>query len=270
MKAWYEAQLKSIVLLKNRHRTLPLKTGKTVYVPKRIVPPSLDFFGNPTPQYEEMPVNVTLLKKYFNTTDDPDQADFAIVFIKSPVSNGYSRADRAAGGNGYVPISLQLKDYTAVEAREQSMAAGDPVVDPGITNRSYKGKIAKSNSYPDLNTIMETKRLMKGKPVIVSVSISNPMVFADFEKEVDAIVGEFGVQVDAIMDVLTGKTTPSGLLPLQMPVNMETVEKQKEDVPHDMIPYKDSEGHVYDFGYGLNWKGIIKDARNLKYKGGKG
>jgi beta-glucosidase len=270
MKAGYEAQLKSIVLLKNRHRTLPLKTGKTVYVPKRIVPPSLDFFGNPTPQYEEMPVNVTLLKKYFNTTDDPDQADFAIVFIKSPVSNGYSRADRAAGGNGYVPISLQLKDYTAVEAREQSMAAGDPVVDPGITNRSYKGKIAKSNSYPDLNTIMETKRLMKGKPVIVSVSISNPMVFADFEKEVDAIVGEFGVQVDAIMDVLTGKTTPSGLLPLQMPVNMETVEKQKEDVPHDMIPYKDSEGHVYDFGYGLNWKGIIKDARNLKYKGGKG
>lgn len=269
MKAGYEAQLKSIVLLKNRHQTLPLQTGKTVYVPKRTVPPSLDFFGNPTPQYEELPVNIHLLKKYFNTTDDPNKADFAIVFIKSPVSNGYSRADREAGGNGYLPISLQLKDYTAVEAKKQSMAAGDPVIDPAITNRSYKGKTAKSNSYPDLNTIMETKRLMNGKPVIVSVSISNPMVFADFEKEVDAIVGEFGVQVDAIMDVITGKTTPSGLLPLQMPANMETVEKQKEDVPHDMTPYRDSQGHLYDFGYGLNWKGVIKDARNSRYKGGK-
>ena len=95
------------------------------------------------------------------------------------------------------------------------------------------------------------------------------MVFADFEKEVDAIVGEFGVQVDAIMDVITGKTTPSGLLPLQMPANMETVEKQKEDVPHDMTPYRDSQGHLYDFGYGLNWKGVIKDSRNSRYKGGK-
>jgi len=43
------------------------------------------------------------------------------------------------------------------------------------------------------------------------------------------------------------------------------VEKQLEDVPHDMQPYKDSQGHLYDFGYGLNWKGIIKDARTVKY-----
>jgi beta-glucosidase len=37
------------------------------------------------------------------------------------------------------------------------------------------------------------------------------------------------------------------------------------DVPRDMIPYKDSNGHVYDFGYGLNWKGVINDARVKKY-----
>jgi len=30
--------------------------------------------------------------------------------------------------------------------------------------------------------------------------------------------------------------------------------------------HKDSEGNVYDFAYGLNWKGIINDARTAKYK----
>ena len=66
--------------------------------------------------------------------------------------------------------------------------------------------------------------------------------------------------------MLTGNAAPSGLLPVQMPAGMQTVEKQNEDVPLDMKCYKDAEGHVYDFGYGLNWKGIIKDARVVKYK----
>jgi len=206
-----------------------------------------------------------LIKRYYTVTDDPAKADFAIVFIKSPMSGGYSRADREAGGNGYVPISLQLKDYTAVDAREHSIAAGDPVIDPTITDRTYKGKTSKSNSYPDLNTILDTKKAMNGKPVIVSVAMSNPMVFGEFEKEVDAIVGEFGVQIDAQMDIISGKVEPSGLLPMQMPLNMSVVEKQYEDKPHDMTPYKDAQGHVYDFGYGLNWKGVIHDARTIKY-----
>ena len=266
MKAGYAAQLKSIVLIKNQNKTLPIQKGKTVYVPKRTTPASINFFGQPSPEKTEYPVNLNLLKKYYTVTDDPTKADFAIVFIKSPISGGYSDADRAAGGNGYLPISLQLKDYTATESRAKSIAAGDPVVDPTISNRSYLNKTNKSNSYPDLNTILETKKSMKGKPVIVSVSITNPMIFGEFEKEVDAIVGEFGVQVEALMDIISGKSEPSGLLPMQMPINMSTVEKQFEDTPHDMIPYKDANGHVYDFGYGLNWKGIIKDARTEKYK----
>lgn len=265
MKAGYDAQLKSIVLIKNQNKTLPIAKGKTVYVPKRTTPAGLNFFGAPVPEKTEYPVNLELIKRYYTVTDDPSKADFAMVFIKSPISGGYSRADREAGGNGYVPISLQLKDYTAVDAREHSIAAGDPVIDSTITDRSYKGKISKSNSYPDLNTILETKKAMNGKPVIVSVALTNPMVFSEFEKEVDAIVGEFGVQIDAQMDIVSGIVEPSGLLPMQMPINMSVVEKQFEDVPHDMTPYKDAQGNVYDFGFGLNWKGVIQDARTKKY-----
>lgn len=265
MKAGYDAQLKSIVLLKNHNKTLPIPKGKTVYVPKRTTPASLNFFGQPVPEKTAYPVNLDLIKKYYTLTDDPAKADFAMVFIKSPVSGGYSRADREAGGNGYVPISLQLKDYTASDARAHSIAAGDPVIDPSIKDRTYLGKTSKSNSYPDLNTILDTKKAMNGKPVLVAVNMSNPMVFGEFEQQTDAILAEFGVQVEALLDIVSGKVEPSGLLPMQMPLNMSTVEKQFEDVPRDMIPYKDSNGHVYDFGFGLNWKGQIHDARVKKY-----
>jgi beta-glucosidase len=107
---------------------------------------------------------------------------------------------------------------------------------------------------------------MNGKPVIVAVNISNSIVFAEFEKKVDAIVGEFGLQIEALMDILSGKTEPSALLPLQMPINMSTVEKQMENVPHDTIPNKDNNGNSYNFGFGLNWDGGIKDSGTSKYK----
>ena len=81
----------------------------------------------------------------------------------------------------------------------------------------------------------------------------------------DAIVASFGVQNQAILDIITGAAEPSGLLPLQMPDNMQTVEAQYEDVPHDMQAYTDSEGNTYDFGFGMNWKGVIQDNRTKTY-----
>jgi beta-glucosidase len=51
-----------------------------------------------------------------------------------------------------------------------------------------------------------------------------------------------------------------------MPADMNTVEQQFEDVPHDMKPHIDAEGHAYDFAYGLNWKGVINDSRTVKYR----
>ena len=269
MKAGYDAQLKSIVLLKNKDNVLPVREKKTVYIPKNYNPAVKDWWGlwsNPSLEY---PVDMELVKKYYNVTENPQEADFALVFVSSPYSNndggGYDRHDRQNGGNGYVPISLQYNTYTAVDAREESIAAGDPVIDPSVTNRSYKGKSVNVTNAADLSTISTTRAQMGNKPVIVVVNIARPMVFHEFENQVDGIIARFGISAQAALDVVSGKFEPSGLLPLQMPANMSTVEKQLEDVPFDMDCHRDSEGHVYDFGFGLNWKGIIKDTRTEKY-----
>jgi len=266
MMAGYEAQLKSVVLLKNKGNVLPVKKGKTVYIPKKLFPESRDMIGNSTPEKIDYPVNLDIIRKYYTVTDDPAAADFAIVFANSPASGvGYDKADKEKGGNGYVPISLQYGPYTAGYAREKSMAAGDPV-EPGIDNRSYKGKTITAANVADLKSILDTRAAMKGKPVIVSLALSLPMVMGEFENDADGIIAGFGLQAQAMLDIISGVAEPSGLLPLQMPADMKTVELQKEDVPHDMQPYKDSEGHVYDFGYGMNWKGVISDSRTIKYK----
>ena len=265
MTAGYNAQLKSIVMLKNHDNVLPLQKGKTVYLPKKYTPSMKGFFGPPSKERYDDAVSASLIKKYFNVTDDPSKADYAIVFISSPSGGaGYDADDLKNGGNGYVPITLQYGAYTATDAREHSIAAGDPV-EPGITNRSYKGKTITAGNLQDLKTIQETKKAMNGKPVIVAITLSKPTIPAEFEKDANAIVAGFGVQNQAILDILTGAAEPSGLMPFQMPANMQTVELQDEDIPHDMTCYTDADGNTYDFGFGMNWKGVIEDARVAKY-----
>jgi beta-glucosidase len=114
--------------------------------------------------------------------------------------------------------------------------------------------------------VRETKKIMGDKPVVVIVEVSKPLVFSEIEPSADAILLSFGVQYQALLEILCGQAEPSGLLPFQMPANMKTVETQQEDVPGDMECYQDTDGNTYDFTFGLNWNGIINDERVRKYK----
>jgi beta-glucosidase len=265
MKEGYSAQLKSIVMLKNRTKVLPVQKGKTVYIHKRQTAATRDMLGNETPARLDYPINIGIVKKYLDVTDNPAEADFALVVISSPNSGGgYDAADVQKGGTGYVPISLQYGPYTAEYARDPSIAGGDPL--ETFTNRTYKNKSVVASNAGDLKMVLDGRKVMKSKAVIVAIHMSNPMVFSEFEKAADAILVAFGVQDQALMDILTGAVEPSGLLPLQMPANMKTVEEQKEDVPFDMACHVDSEGHGYDFGFGLNWSGVIRNERVQQYR----
>jgi beta-glucosidase len=265
MREGYAAQLKSIVMLKNRNKVLPIQKNKAVYVPKRFNPAGRTFFGEETPASIDYPLNINIARKQFRVTDNPAEADFALVVIGTPRSgSGYDLADVKKGGTGYVPISLQYGPYKAVDARDPSIAGGDPL--EIFTNRSYRGKSTTASNIGDLKMVLDARKAMKHKPVIVVIQMSNPMIFSEFEKEADAIVAVFDVQDQALLDIVSGTAEPSGLLPLQMPADMKTVEGQKEDVPFDMKCHLDSEGNAYDFGFGMNWGGVIKDGRAAKYR----
>ena len=266
MEAGYNAQLKSIVMLKNNEKTLPVENKKKVYVPQRYVAPTVNWFGVATEERTEHPFNMEVVAKYFEVVDNPDEADFALVGIENPNGGvGYDVTDTENGGNGYVPISLQYGTYTATNAREQSIAAGSPL-EEGVDNRSYNGKTTTSINISDMSLVTDTKRKMRDKPVVVIVRVAKPLVFAEIESSADAILVHMGVQDQALMDIVSGKVEPSALLPFQMPKDMLTVEQQFEDVPRDMDPYTDTNGNSYDFSFGLNWSGVIDDERTQAYK----
>ena len=266
MEAGYDAQLRSVVMLKNRGDALQ-ELGKKVYVPKRFFPQSFGMFGLvPGPAaHWDYPVDRALVERYFEWTDDPAEADFALVVIQEPAGgSGYDVNDRNRGGNGYVPISLQYRPYTAEYARAVSVAGGDPK--EAFTNRSYKGKRVTTANEADLDLVIDTKKEMGDRPVVVFVAATRPFVPAELEPWADVLFVHFGVQNQVLLDLAGGKAEPSGLLPMQLPADMRTVEEQAEDIPRDMRPYVDAEGHAYDFAYGMDWSGVIDDARVRKYK----
>lgn len=63
--------------------------------------------------------------------------------------------------------------------------------------------------------VLDARKVMKNKPVVVSIAMSKPMVFSEFEKDANAILVNFDVQDQAILDILTGMAEPSGLLPFR-------------------------------------------------------
>ena len=266
MREGYEAQLKSVVMLKNHaNQVLPIKDKKKVFVPKRHFPAIPGMWGGISEEKTVEPIDLALVRKYFEVVEQPEQADFALCLIQEPSSGiGYSKEDVQKGGNGYMPLSLQYSDYTAVDARATSIAGGDPM--EKTTNRSFKGKTVKTYNRDDMQMVIDTKKVMGDKPVVVIVEIGKPVVLSEIEPAADAILISFKVQHQALLDIISGKSEPSALLPMQLPADMKTVEEQQEDVPRDMRCYQDADGNTYDFAFGLNWQGVIKDERVKKYK----
>ncbi len=250
--AGYEAQLKSIVMLKNHGQALPVSGRLKVWEPLRHVPAGLTHWMKPTEEYDEYPFSHELLSKYFEIAESPEEADFALVSIKTPYGHwGYIQPGEGEKEGHYNPISLQWGPYTAEYAREVSLAGGDP--SESSANRSYRGRTEYSSNEPDMYMVRDTRKAMGEKPVILVVHVDRPFVPAEVEPYADAILLGFGVSNNALLDVISGKFAPVGKLPCQLPADMCTVEEQFEDTPHDMRCYTDADGNSYDFAFGLKY-----------------
>ena len=260
----YDAQRKAVVLLKNHAGVLPLRGRLKVYEPLRHMGPALNHWQHPLPAYDEYPFSKELLGQYYEVVDTPEEADFALVSIKSPFGHwGYMTPKGGEKEGHYSPISLQYGPYTATHARARSLAGGDP--SERSDNRSYLGVTERSANESDMLLVRETRKRMGSKPVVLVVAMDRPFVPAEIEPAADAIILSLGVCNNALLDAVSGKFEPSGLLPCQLPADMLTVEEQCEDLPFDMRPYVDADGNRYDFAFGLNWNGAIRDARTERY-----
>lgn len=293
--AGYRAQLSSVVMLKNSNYIIKAADGsaanKKVYIPMTFTDSIPGMFNTKTDPVWSETMSIEIAKKYFKEVitdipvkdangeitgyDPPDLSDVDLVLVGMYSPNNGTNFSYAglktddAGQRTFYPLSLQYSTYTATEGRKISIA-GDILEDGKQENRSYLGK--QSNIYNSYNLIamlnakVAVEKTRKDIPIIACVKASNPLCFGEFEQFCDAIVVGFSVSDAALFDIVTGKFEPKGLLPMQMPKNMKTVEKQFEDVGHDLECYIDADGNEYDFAFGLNYSGTINDKRVAKYK----
>jgi len=179
----------------------------------------------------------------------------------------------------WLPASIQYGEYTANTAREQSIA-GDKIVtqfNDGYTvqtvetteNRSYKGNTSeKSLKYNHLETLQFCNSVKGNAKIIVLMNQvgSGSMVWSEVEPLADVILSGYKVKDAAFLKLVVGEAEPNGLLVAQMPASMEAVEAQTgEDMPRDLACYVDANGNAYDFAFGMNWSGVIKDKRVETY-----
>ncbi len=186
MEAGDAAQRKSIVLLKNAGRLLPIASGKKVYVEN---------------------ISKEEAARYGTVVDDPKQADVAIIAVNAPYAVHQGGASFFRG------------------AHEGTLA--------------YAG----AENAAELEAI---RRLASsGAPTVVCMYMDRPPVLTEFIDQVGAVFAHFNSSDGALLDLIFGRSGPTGKLPFDLPRDMESVNRQKEDVPHDF------ENPLFRTGFGL-------------------
>ena len=91
------------------------------------------------------------------------------------------------------------------------------------------------------------KRVSAIVPTIVSVYLDRPAILTPLQATARALIANFGVSDEALIDVLTGRAKPEGKLPFELPSSMDAVAAQRPDMPHD------SARPLYPFGFGRSY-----------------
>jgi beta-glucosidase len=175
-----DAQARSLTLLTNEDRILPVKAHKagTVYLS-----------GVSQDVAEARGLDVTT---------DPTQADLAIVRLSDP----------RAGDD------LTGLKWTGDEADYQAFLAA---TDAGV-------------------------------PTIAVPKLDRPLILTDVVDRAAAVLANYGVSDEVLLDTILGKRRPGGQLPFELPSSMEAVEAQAEDVPDDTVD------PLFEHGYGLSYR----------------
>ncbi|MBB3357985.1 MULTISPECIES: glycoside hydrolase family 3 protein [unclassified Novosphingobium] len=82
-------------------------------------------------------------------------------------------------------------------------------------------------------------------PVVLAVFLDRPAILTEILPKTRAVLGNFGVSDEGLLDVVTGKETARGRLPFELPRTMAAVERQNPAVGDDSVD------PLFPFGFGL-------------------
>lgn len=93
----------------------------------------------------------------------------------------------------------------------------------------------------------ELLRVSPMVPTVFLTTLERPLMLTNVRPHATALLGDFGISDDPLLALITGRVSPSGRLPFELPSSVEAVKKQKSDLPHD------SQSPLFPFGFGLHY-----------------
>lgn len=248
---------KSVVLLKNQD-VLPLTSaqleGKKIYAQAFAKDPRNAEAS--TEKIKGILSGYTLIEN-FTLTDDPAEADYAILMI-TPSSGEYFNATP-----GYLELDI-CEDKEVCDVDESGKPMASTHLETTVTGMGRVREIA------------EVVHANGGK-VISNINISLAWLVGNVESISDALTAGFDTYPEATLDVIFGDFSPVGKLPVTLPRNdaVLAVNADGECISPNDVPgydkdqympenlkdengkayaYRDSAGNYYELDFGLSYE----------------
>ncbi|HDT4234563.1 TPA: beta-glucosidase BglX [Enterobacter hormaechei subsp. steigerwaltii] len=260
-----EVARESLVLLKNRLDTLPLKKSGTIAVVGPLADSKRDVMGS------------------WSAAGVADQSVTVLTGIKSAVGDNakvvYAKGANVTNDKDIVTFLNQYEEAVKVDPRtpkemidEAVNAAKQSDVVVAVVGEA-QGMAHEASSRTDI-TIPQSQRDLiaalkaTGKPLVLVLMNGRPLALVKEDQQADAILETWFAGTEggnAIADVLFGDYNPSGKLPMsfprsvgQIPVyysHLNTGRPYNADKPNKYTSryFDEANGPLYPFGYGLSY-----------------
>jgi beta-glucosidase len=260
-----EVARESLVLLKNRLQTLPLKKSGTIAVVGPLADSKRDVMGS----WSAAGVadqTVTVLQGIKNAVGDKA----SIVHVKG--ANVTDQKDIVAFLNQYEP-AVQVDPRTPKEMIDEAVnAAKNADVVVAVVGEA-QGMAHEASSRTDLVLPQSQRDLIAalkatGKPLVLVLMNGRPLALVNEDRQADALLEAWYAGTEggnAIADVLFGDYNPSGKLPMSFPrsvgqiptyySHLNTGRPYNPEKPNKYTShyFDEANGPLYPFGYGLSY-----------------
>lgn len=237
-----EAHRKSVVLLRNDRKLLPLTGARKVYVEVMTAEGGGGIRGGGQRGGRQAAAGVTALPN-------------------APRGNGPG----ARGGPAPGPVNATAA-LKALLAKDPSVQVVDSLDNADVALLWLRPSVYQrpEHDYADIGLspltgidVARVKGIEAAKPTVLVINFINPWVINEVEPGAAALLATFDVKADALLDVVRGRFNPVGRLPLTIPADQAAVDRNAPDVPGYAetfdYAYTNRVKDRYVFGFGLSY-----------------
>lgn len=246
-----EAHRKSIVLLRNDRKLLPITGATKLYVEVMAGQPQ-SFFGAGGGGGRQ---------------GGPGRGPGGAPGAPGGERAGNPQAGGGRGGRGGAPPVNGTAGLKALLAKDPAVQIVDTVEQADVALLWLRPTVYQrpEHDYADIALskltgvdVARVKQIEAAKPTVLVINFINPWIINEVEPGAAAVLGTFDVKAEALLDVVRGRFNPAGKLPLTIPAGQAAVDRNAPDVPGYAesfdYAYRNGAKDKYVYGFGLSYR----------------